>query len=135
MPSKKPAAAAEPARRKLRPLNEHEAGVMDRIATRLDRKRNITWTWLAVGCGHTKNMGSQWSSRNSFPKERDLHRIATMLEVDMGWLLTGDDRSEATRAQTQTEAAMLQVMRTLPPDMQKLLLAQAEATKDSLTKK
>lgn len=135
MPRKQSATKPKRATPQIRKVTPREAAILKRIDTRIDRKAKQSWTWLAKGCGLSDNMGSQWRSGNSFPPERHLHTIATMLGVDMGWLLTGDERGEATQAQTQTEAAMLAVLRELPPDMQRLLLAQAEAARDSAKKK
>ncbi len=135
MARKKEQEGNEPKRKRLRTLTERELEIMARIESRIDRKAKQSWTWLARGCNLDPNMGSQWSGRNSFPLERHLHIIAGMLGVEMGWLLTGDERGEATQAQTQTEAAMLAVLRELPPDMQRVLLAQAQAARDSARKK
>ncbi len=134
MPRKQPPTKTERAKPQIRKVTPREAAILKRIDSRIDRKAKQSWTWLARGCGLSDNMGSQWSSGNSFPPERHLHTIAQMLGVDMGWLLTGDERSEATQAQTHTEAAMLAVLRELPPDMQRMLLAQAEAARDSAKK-
>ena len=135
MTRKKEQQGNAPKRNHLRVLTDREREIMDRIESRIDRKAKQSWTWLARGCNLADNMGSQWSGRNTFPLERHLHIIAGMLGVEMGWLLTGDERGEATQAQTQTEAAMLAVLRELPPDMQRVLLAQAQAARDSAKKK
>lgn len=134
-PSKLSKPMPSPRERQIRPVTEREAAILKRIDSRINRKAKQSWSWLARGCGLSDNMGSQWKSGNSFPPERHLHVIAGMLGVDMGWLLTGDEPGEAKQAQTQTEAAMLAVMRQLPPDIQRMLLAQAEAARDSAQKK
>lgn len=61
--------------------------------------------------------------------------IARALEVDMGWLLTGDEPTERRMAQTEAELRLLEVARQMSPDEQRALMAAAQGLKGSLTKK
>jgi transcriptional regulator with XRE-family HTH domain len=117
-----------------RTLTPRELAIMDRIEARI-KSAGISWATLALDVGKTKSSGSQWSGRRSFPREESLYRIAQRLGVEMGYLLTGDQPGEQTRAQTVNEKALLELTRELSPAEQQALLAVARSLKGSLTKK
>lgn len=119
---------------KTRELTPRELAVMVRIESAM-KARDLTWASLARAVGKSANLGSQWSSRRSFPREADLYQAAKILGVGMGWLLTGEEPSAEVLAQTATEKEMLAVLRTMAPDQQRAVLAQARALRDNLSKK
>lgn len=119
---------------KQRDLNDREKTVLQRIATKL-AERGWSWSELARRVGKTASSASQWSGKRSFPRENVLYMIARELEVDMGWLLTGDEPTERRLAQTEAEMRMLELLRQLPPDQQRLAIGAVDGIKASLTKK
>lgn len=106
---------------------------MQRIEDRLTAL-GLTWAALARNVGLSDSSGSQWSGRRVFPKERTHHAIAKALGVEMGWLLTGDEPRERRLAQTETELAMLEALRRLPPDRQRIAVNQTRALAPELAK-
>lgn len=59
---------------------------------------------IARRMGVTHEAVRRWATGASFPRLRSLERLAEVLEVDPGWLATGDSpRYGTARAQAQTE--------------------------------
>lgn len=119
---------------KQRQLNNREKAVLDRISQILETK-GWSWSELARRVGKTTSAASQWSGKRSFPRENVLYMISSALEVDMGWLLTGEDPAERRLAQTETELRLLELARAMSPEEQRALIAAAQGLKGSLTKK
>lgn len=119
---------------KNRELTSREREVLDRLAVVL-KSADVSWAEAAQLAGKSRNLGAQWSSRRSFPREEALFRISQHLGVAMGWLLTGNEPSADTTAMTETERAMLKALRDLAPDAQRAAVAQITALASILTKK
>lgn len=107
---------------------------MDRVEQTLN-KRGLNWAELARRVGKKESSGSQWSGRRVFPREATLHEMAKVLEVSVGWLLTGDEPQEERLAQTVSEREVLLLMRGLTPEQQRLALATIAGLKGGFTKK
>jgi len=107
---------------------------MGRIETRL-KELGLNWAELARRVGKKEASGSQWSGRRVFPREGTLHEIAKVLEVGVGWLLTGGEPLEERLAQTTTEKDMLRLLRDMTPEQQRVVLASAAGIKAGFTKK
>lgn len=119
---------------KNRELTDRERQALDRLGAALNQQ-GMSWQQASTHVGKSANLGNQWSSRRAFPQERDLYTLAQHLGVTMGWLLTGEEPTAETTAITATEREMLAALRQLPPDMQRVVLAQVEAAAHQITKK
>ena len=71
----------------------------------------------------SKGAVGQWEIAYTLPRPARMKRLADVLGVSMEWLLTGDEPEEKVRAQTVTELAVLQIVRSLPPEKQAAALA------------
>jgi transcriptional regulator with XRE-family HTH domain len=119
---------------KNRALSIREGEILDRLALKL-RDAGVSWSKAARLAGKSDNLGSQWSGRRAFPTEAALYAISKGLGVSMGWLLTGSEPGAETTAVTETEREALALLRDLPPELQRALLAQGQALRDSMAKK
>jgi transcriptional regulator with XRE-family HTH domain len=118
---------------KTRPLTRREHEILDRLGSLL-QERGLSWAAASRLAGKSDNLGNQWSSRRSFPREAQLHRLSEELGIAMGWLLTGDEPSAETMAVTEAEKQALAALRRLSPEGQRIALAQMAALAAGLTK-
>ncbi len=118
---------------KKRQLTERELTILERIDT-ARKQAGLSWAALARAVGRPES-GSQWSGRLVMPREETIHRMATVLGVKVGWRLPGDDPGERAKAQTVTEQAALDALRTMSPAEQQAALAAILGISGSLTKK
>jgi transcriptional regulator with XRE-family HTH domain len=109
---------------KLRPLDESDLAVMDRIERQVIAQ-GINWSELARRVGKTSSAASQWSSRRALPRLQSLHAIAKELGVPLSWLLTGKAPSDACQARNEIELEMLALLRHMSPSEQKAALVAA----------
>jgi transcriptional regulator with XRE-family HTH domain len=117
---------------KLRELTAREHKILDRLGGVL-QEQNVSWSDAARRAGKSGNLGNQWSSRRSFPKEEALHRLCGELGITMGWLLTGAEPNADVMAMTQAEKEALAAFRALSPQGQQIAIAQIEALRAALT--
>jgi hypothetical protein len=119
---------------KVRVLTAPERMLLDRLGIVLNQK-GLAWADAAKAVGKSANLGNQWSTRRSCPVQRDVYTLARWLDVEMGWLLSGDEPSEQTTARTKTELEMLLTIRDMPEDQQRAAIASVRAMRDILTKR
>lgn len=90
---------------------------------------------LAAKLGVTKGLVSQYETGTTTPPPHRFGRIAEVLGVSEGWLLTGDELSETTKAQTKAEEQHLHLFRSIPMENQAAAHAILAAFAANMTKK
>lgn len=85
-------------------------------------KRGLSQHDLALHLGITAGAVGQWETGDTRPTMTNFERMADVLGVSYQWLLTGDNPSETTRAQTKAEEAILFAIRKLNSTQQGDLL-------------
>ena len=116
---------------KVRPLDEADLAVMERIEAQLVAQ-GTSWSELARRVGKTSSAASQWSSRRVLPRLQTMLAIATELGVPIGWLFTGNEADEASQAQNDIEREILMLLRQMSQSERKAALAAARRLVGSL---
>jgi transcriptional regulator with XRE-family HTH domain len=104
------------------PPNAKAIQIGRRIATAREKLR-MSQDEMARMLKVSKGAVGQWEIAYTLPRPARMKRLADVLGVSMEWLLTGDEPEEKVRAQTVTELAVLQIVRSLPPEKQAAALA------------
>lgn len=107
---------------------------MDRINYTL-QNRGLSWSELARRCGRSTSAASQWSGRLAFPSQRTFTRIAEVLGVSQGWLLTGEETEDKPVARTKRQAQALRLMLEMTADQEAAALAAIQGIASHLSKK
>lgn len=89
---------------------------------------------LARMLGVTKGLIGQYEIGYTTPRAQKLGQIAGALGVTVEYLLTGDDPEEKARAQTTTELAALDLLRSIPADKHAAALAMLQGLAGHLSK-
>lgn len=90
---------------------------------------------LAAKLGVTKGLVSQYEGGITMPPSKRFSRLAEVLSVSEGWLLTGDDPDETNTAQTKAEQLSLHIFRSIPMEHQAAAHAILAAFAANMTKK
>jgi transcriptional regulator with XRE-family HTH domain len=89
---------------------------------------------IARMLGVTKGLIGQYEIGYTTPRAQKLSKLAGALGVTVEYLLTGDDPDEKARAQTTTEQAALDLLRSIPPDKHAAALAMLQGLAGQLSK-
>lgn len=93
-----------------------------RIAAARHRK-NLSQRNLADILGISSGAVGQYETGRNLPKMSRFEAIARACDVDVEWLLTGDDPEEKRKAHTVNEAEALRLLRAMGEDQQRSALA------------
>jgi transcriptional regulator with XRE-family HTH domain len=104
-------------------MNEpNPAGARIRIAR---QDRGLTQDELATRVGVSRSAVAQWETGRTGQVTANLSRIATALDVNVEYLMFGDDKRAAAAVRQGDELAMLRLYRECSPDDRQLLLRTA----------
>lgn len=82
------------------------------------RNSGLSQAALATKLGLSAGAITQWETGRAVPEPDKFQALADVLGVEPGWLLTGDEPDEVTRAQTVTEQQTLLLLRRMKPEEQ-----------------
>ena len=107
-------------------ISEKRLAIGRRIA---EARRNpgLSQAALATKLGLSSGAITQWETGRAVPEPDKFQALAAALGVEPGWLLTGDEPDEITRAQTTNEAHALEIFRRMRPEEQARALGVLEA--------
>ena len=89
------------------------------------RERGLTQDELAVQVGVTRSAVAQWETGRTGQVTGNLSRIAGVLEVNVEYLMYGDDKRAAGDVRQGDELALLRLYRECDPDDRQMLLRTA----------
>lgn len=89
------------------------------------RDRGLTQDELADLVGVTRSAVAQWETGRAGQVTGNLSRIAGVLEVNVEYLMYGDDKREAGGVRQGDELALLRLYRECEPDDRQMLLRTA----------
>lgn len=102
-------------------IQDKNLAIGQRIA-QARRNSGLSQVALATKLRLSPGAITQWETGRAMPTPEKFSQLAAVLEVEPGWLLTGDDPEEIRRAQTTTEADALLLLRGMPPAEQQRAL-------------
>jgi transcriptional regulator with XRE-family HTH domain len=89
------------------------------------RERGLTQDDLADQVGVSRSAVAQWETGRAGQVTGNLSRIAAVLEVNVEYLLYGDDKRAAGEVRQGDELALLRLYRECEPDDRQMLLRTA----------
>ena len=95
-----------------------------RIST-IRRERGLTQDELADQVGVSRSAVAQWETGRTGQVTGNLSRIADVLEVNVEYLVHGDDKRAAGEVLQGDELALLRLYRECEPDDRQMLLRTA----------
>jgi len=95
-----------------------------RIST-IRRERGLTQDELADQVGVSRSAVAQWETGRTGQVTGNLSRIADVLEVNVEYLVHGDDKRAAGEVRQGDELALLRLYRECEPDDRQMLLRTA----------
>ena len=103
-----------------------EQPAISRLAERIRTRREhlgLTQKQLGAQIGVGENAVTQYEAGNAVPRPKRFEKLAQALEVDVRWLLTGNEPDQVARAQTTSEQEALDIMRDIPTALHPVALA------------
>lgn len=85
-------------------------------------QKGFTQADLGRMIGLSENSIVQYETGRAVPKTANFERLAEVLGVSSRYLLTGDVPEEISKAQTEQELKVLEIMRSIPPTQQTQVL-------------
>jgi transcriptional regulator with XRE-family HTH domain len=89
------------------------------------QQRSLTQDELADQVGVSRSAVAQWETGRTGQVTGNLSRIAGVLEINVEYLLYGDDKRAATEVRQGDELALLRLYRECEPDDRQMLLRTA----------
>jgi transcriptional regulator with XRE-family HTH domain len=100
----------------------HDIGMRIRVQR---RERHLTQDNLAHQVGVSRSAIAQWETGRTGQITGNLSRIAAALDVNVEYLLYGDDKRAAAEPRQGDELAMLRLYRECDPEDRQMLLRTA----------
>jgi transcriptional regulator with XRE-family HTH domain len=100
----------------------HDIGARIRA---IRRERGLTQDELADQVGVSRSAVAQWETGRTGQITGNLSRIAGVLEVNVEYLMAGDDKRAAGEVRQGDELALLRLYRECDPDDRQILLRTA----------
>lgn len=95
------------------------------IGLRLAKARNkkdLTLEDVAHQMNVTPSLIGQYEKGKAGLTAKRIHQLMNILEVDMSYILTGNEPEEEVKAHTKVEKDILKMIRNVDPQQQELLL-------------
>ncbi len=89
------------------------------------RERGLTQDDLAELVGVSRSAVAQWETGRTGQVTGNLSRIASALQVNLEFLMAGDDKRAAAEVQQGDELALLRLYRECEPEDRQMLLRTA----------